>query len=276
MRHCPAASKQNPHPANPSYDGPVSTPPPARASSPVLWWGFLLYSLVAAAHVATIAWGPADWTYPTKLLLMPTLGVAVLLAVYGTGSSIDPRRRRDAMLPPRPRYTAPALLIAAIAFSWLGDGASFFFPMFEDELPLMLLNFGLAHLLYVAIFAFVVRPRPLARWSLVYLAWWLVFVIWLWPHLGDLAVAVAVYGIVLGATAAVSTRGGWLTATGGAVFLASDTILGLQLFVPDALPVAVSSPAVMIAYTIGQGLLAYGISQAVYDGSPRPTGRLDA
>lgn len=68
---------------------------------------------------------------------------------------------------------------------------------------------------------------------------------------------VAVYGLVLGGTAAFSARCQPLVAVGGAFFLASDTILALRLFLPDSLP-PWSSPAVMITYTIGQGLIVAG------------------
>ena len=45
---------------------------------------------------------------------------------------------------------------------------------------------------------------------------------------------------------------------GGAFFLASDSILAFRLFLPEALP-GWMSPAVMITYTIGQGLIVWGV-----------------
>ena len=77
------------------------------------------------------------------------------------------------------------------------------------------------------------------------------------PHAGGLLIAVAIYGVVLGATAALSTRCHPLVAIGGAFFLASDTLLALRLFLPGSLP-AWSSPAIMATYTIGQGLIIAG------------------
>ena len=205
-------------------------------------WGFGVYAAVALLHVLTIVLGLEAAIYPTKLALMPVLALA---AIWSTlpGQSLPVVR----------------LLILALAFSWLGDGAAFFFPFFDDELPMMLLCFGIAHLLYIALFFRHARARRVPRWTLVYVLWWAGMLWVLWPHLGALTIAVAVYGIVLGGTAAVSARGGAITALGGAFFLASDTILSLRLFVPGALSEAVGGPWVMITYTIGQGLLAYGI-----------------
>ena len=76
------------------------------------------------------------------------------------------------------------------------------------------------------------------------------------PHAGGLLIAVAVYGLVLGGTAAFAARCHPLIAVGGAFFLASDTLLAFRLFLPSGLP-AWSSPAVMLTYTLGQGLIVY-------------------
>ncbi|RZI78850.1 MAG: lysoplasmalogenase [Microbacterium sp.] len=181
---------------------------------------------------------------------MPALALAVLWAFLGnsdTGGAREPAPRRVIVL-----------LVAAIAFSWFGDGASFFFPMFDDELPAMLLCFGVAHLLYIWLFV-----RPLARrrvpiWTLAYAVWWGVMIAVLWTHLGALLVPVMVYGLVLGGTAVAATRGGAITAIGGAFFLASDTILAFRLFLPGGSE-SLAGPWIMLTYTIGQGLLAYGI-----------------
>lgn len=230
---------------------------PARSRSRIAarldatrWWGFLLYAALSVLHVAAITFDLTAIEYPTKLLLMPALGVAAVWALRGrlpTGSTALP---------------AATLLFLALAFSWLGDGAAFFFPFLSDELPAMLASFGIAHLLYIALFLRHLRPRPIAPWSVVYGAWWGVMIAVLWPHLGALLVPVSLYGAVLGGTAVAATRGGTLTAVGGAFFLASDTLLALRLFLPDVSAEA-TGPAVMIAYTLGQGLLVLGICRLI-------------
>lgn len=203
-------------------------------------WGFAAFAAVSVVHVAAIALGAEAVVYPTKLLLMPALAVAVLVA-RGRG----------------PWRATESWLLAAIALSWLGDGAAFFFPGLP-ELPLMLLCFGLAHLAYIVLFARLPDARRVSPWAAAYALWWIAMLAVLWPHLGSLQIAVAVYGLVLGGTAAMATRGGAVTALGGVFFLASDTILAFRLFLPGVSE-ALVGPWVMATYTIGQGLLAWGI-----------------
>lgn len=151
---------------------------------------------------------------------------------------------------------ASALLLAALLFSWLGDGAGTLFPT-APELPLMLAFFGVAHIAYIVLFARFLARRPFPWWALVFVAWWAGMLVALGPHTGSLFLAVAAYGLVLGGTAALATRCHPLVTWGGVFFLLSDTILAFRLFLPDALP-AWSSPAVMLTYTLGQGLIVAG------------------
>lgn len=209
------------------------------------WWGFGLYALVSAIHIVSGVVGPDVIVFPTKLMLMPALAIAALWALRGSFDTSTATR-------------AASVLFVALAFSWLGDGAGFFFPFLDDELPAMLLCFGLAHLAYILLFLRFLPRRPVPRWTLIYVVWWVLMVAVLWPSLGALAIAVALYGLVLGGTAVAATRGGAITTAGGAFFLASDTILALRLFLPDQTGL-LAGPWVMLTYTIGQGLLAYGI-----------------
>lgn len=206
-------------------------------STPLLW-AFGPYFAASLVHVILLAIGsPAAG--PTKLLLMPLLALPVLVSLHGI-------RERVAL----------ALLLAAIAFSWLGDSAGTLFPD-APEVPLMLLFFGIAHLAYISLFIRHLARRRMPRWALVYAAWWIAMLVGLGPHTGGLLIAVAAYGVVLAATAALSTRCHPLVTVGGAFFLTSDTLLALRLFLPDSLP-AWSGPAIMLTYTIGQGLIVAG------------------
>lgn len=197
------------------------------------------YVALAAIHVVTLAVS-SPIAAPTKLTLMPLLALPVIAAL--------PRLRPRA---------ASVLLLAALLFSWLGDGAGTFFPA-APELPLMLLFFGIAHIAYIALFLRHARIRRLPWWTLVYAAWWVGMLAFLGPHTGALFPAVAAYGLVLAGTAATSARCHPIVATGGAFFLASDTILAFRLFLPDAM-LDWTSPAVMLTYTLGQGLIVFGI-----------------
>lgn len=200
-------------------------------------WAFVPYMVLSIVHVIALA-VQSEIAAPTKLWLMPLLAVPVALS-----------------LRLRPRF-AIVLLLVALFFSWLGDGAGAFFPA-GPELPLMLLFFGLAHIAYIVLFARTLRVRRLPWWALIYAAWWVGMIVVLGPHTGPLLIAVGAYGLVLGGTAALATRCHPLVAWGGVFFLVSDTILAFRLFLPDALP-AWSSPAVMLTYTLGQGLIIAG------------------
>lgn len=203
----------------------------------ILLAAFAPFAAMSLVHVWALAVG-SEIASPTKLWLMPLLAIPALVSA----------RLQPAL--------AILLLLAAIALSWLGDGAGAFFPG-SPELPLMLLFFGLAHIAYIVLFARILRMRRLPWWTLVYAAWWIGMIIVLGPHTGALLPAVAAYGIVLGGTAAVAARCHPLIAVGGVFFLASDTILAFRLFMADAMP-AWTSPLVMLTYTLGQGLLVAG------------------
>ncbi|WP_407360355.1 lysoplasmalogenase family protein [Microbacterium sp. LBN7] len=209
-----------------------------RTLSPTIMWAFVPFVAVSVLHVVLLSVeSPAAG--PTKLLLMPLLAVPALLSAR----DVAPR-------------SALILLLTALLFSWLGDSVGALFPT-APELPLMLLFFGIAHLAYIALFVRHLGSRRMPRWALIYAVWWVAMLAFLGPHTGSLLIAVAVYGLVLGGTAAFSARCHPLVAVGGAFFLASDTILAFRLFLPDALP-AWSSPAIMLTYTIGQGLIVAG------------------
>jgi uncharacterized membrane protein YhhN len=214
------------------------------------WVAFTPFIVVSAVHVVAQFFGDDAITTPTKLLLMPALALGVLWARRG--------ERAD-------RTTA--LLLAAIAFSWLGDEAGLFFP-FAPTLPLMLLFFGIAHVLYIVLFLRHLTVRRLSWWIVALaLAWWGILVAVLWPHLGALLQAVAVYGILLGGTAVAASRCHPLIAWGGLAFLLSDSLLAFQIFVPDALPGG-SGALVMLTYCVGQGLIAAGAVRSTRATSP--------
>lgn len=204
------------------------------------WWGFVPYGVVSVVHVWSRFVDDDVVGGPTKLALMPLLALGVLWA--GRGSAWG---------------ATYAALLLAIAFSWLGDGAGALFP-FAPELPAMLLCFGLAHLAYIWLFWRRLAVRRLPAWAILYAVWWVAMIAVLWPVLGALAIAVALYGLVLGGTAAAASRCHPLIAVGGACFLASDTILAFRLFTPDAMP-DWTSGLVMLTYCAGQGLLAAGV-----------------
>lgn len=202
-----------------------------------LFWSFVPYIVMSVIHVIALA-AHSDIAGPTKLWLMPLLALPVILN-----------------LTLRPAV-AIVLLLAAIVFSWIGDGVATFFPT-GPEIPLMLAFFGVAHIAYIVLFTRSLGIRRLPWWTLAYAAWWIAMLTVLGPHTGGLLMAVAAYGLLLGGTAAAAARCHPLVVTGAIFFLASDTILSFRLFLPDALP-DWTAAAVMLTYTLGQGLIAAG------------------
>lgn len=212
-----------------------------------LWIGFVPYITVSLVHVGALAAGAEPIAAPTKLALMPLLALAVVWGAFASGPVATGARWTR----------SHTLLVVALGLSWLGDGAATFFPSLPT-VSTMLLWFGFAHLCYIWLFwrTLAVRRPPL--WSAVYAVWWVVVLALLWQSLDALLVPVAVYGLVLGATAAGAARCRPLIGWGGAFFLASDTVLAFRLFVPETMP-DWTSPLVMIAYCLGQGLIAAGV-----------------
>jgi uncharacterized membrane protein YhhN len=206
---------------------------------PRLWIAFTPFAFATIVHVWALAIDATGAARPTKLMLMPFLALAVVWAGH------------------RHWTRAHTILVTAIGLSWIGDGAGPLFPG-ADTVPVMILFFALAHLCYIWLFWRVLPVRRVPPWAAVYVVWYVGLLIVLWPSLGALLVPVALYGIVLGATAMGATRCHPLTAWGGAFFLAADSILAFELFVPDAMP-AWSSPVVMTLYCLGQGLMAAGV-----------------
>ena len=218
---------------------PAASRPAPSSPAPHALAAFLPYLLVAGFHLAMLAADLDDAARISKLLLMPTLALAVVLVVR-------PRRSRAALL-----------LLAGVLFSWGGD-APLTIPG-DGWFVFGLSSFLVAHLCYLALFAWgglgLRAPRP---WALVYLAWYGVLMVLLWPHLGGLALPVAAYGLVLCAMAAVSSGLTPTVACGGALFVVSDSLLALNRFVPDY-AFGLNDVAVMLSYIAAQGLIAWGV-----------------
>jgi uncharacterized membrane protein YhhN len=176
---------------------------------------FTPYVVVAVVHLVALAAGDATVSGATKGFLMPALLIGLLLALCAVR--------------PFPRVLA-VLASLGLVFSWFGDvaiaqpgGVGFL---------LGLGGFFVAHLAYIALFVRALRLRRMPRHSLVYIAWWAAFVALLAPHAGVLLVPLALYGAVLGAMAALALAGNPWIAAGGALFVVSDSLLGLHLFLP--------------------------------------------
>ncbi len=218
---------------------------------------FVPYIVVAITHIVLGLMDHPLGGFATKQLLTATLALAAVWAL--------------ARVRPWPR-SAMTLLLIGLAASWVGDGAGLLFPGLPT-LPMMLLFFGVAHIAYITLFwrgpydrrtrMFEVRASGIGlapRWAWIYAVWWVVAISIIGPHSGSLFVPLAIYGVVLGGTAALSTRLGTVVAVGGAFFLVSDTLIAVREFM--SVPSWVDE-LVMPTYELGQGLIVYGVVQVL-------------
>lgn len=198
---------------------------------------FIPYLLVSVIHLVALAIDATQVSTFTKPLLMPLLLAAFLFSL------------------PSIRSELALLGSLGILFSWAGD-VTLASP--GDLGFLVGLGFFLlAHVAYIVLFLRKLRMRRLRPVALVYLAWWVALVVVLAPHLGSLLIPVAVYGLVLGTMGAIGLSCNRWIAIGGALFVVSDTLLGLNRFLPGFGLWQVGT-AIMLTYLAAQGLIAFG------------------
>lgn len=135
----------------------------------------------------------------TKVLLMPSLAVWARL------------------------NGGPVALLVALVASLAGDVL-----LQVDQLLPGMLAFGVAHVCYVVLFVRQARKRSLVVLA-AYGVVWLGALVLLWPGLGDNRIPVAVYSLLVTATAVTSGWNGWRAGVGGALFLISDGLIGVGL-----------------------------------------------
>lgn len=194
------------------------------------------YALVALTNLASALLGPAELFGITLFLAMPTL-IAALLAARAVSLQVR-------------------LVVAALAFSWLGDGIG----SLSETILIKIVLFLAAQVCYAIAFwpfrAASVLYRP--RWGLVYALVVGALLAVVVPAAGALAPAVVIYGCSLGLMAVLATGVHRLTALGAASFLVSDSLIALTTFVaPGGFPGAV--PLIMATYLTGQLLIVLGI-----------------
>lgn len=145
------------------------------------------------------------------------------------------------------------LFITGLIFSFFGD----FFLLFNWGFLPGLGSFLLAHLFYIFCFAklSVRKHLPLlAAGLLVYVA---ALIIYLFPYLKEMKIPVIVYGLVISAMLYFAVRTSNKNLILGAVlFVISDTILSINLFVKETV---ILSLLVMATYIAAQWFLVKGM-----------------
>lgn len=207
---------------------------------------FAPYVALSLLHLGVKLAGLVELDRATKGLLLPALGLGVI-AVLLLG-----RLRMTALV--------TVGLLVGITLSWLGD-------ITLTDFTTGLTFFLLAHLAYIAVFHLAFRRRP-SWWSVGVVPWYAALLLALWPYLGDSRVAVALYGAALGYMAVAATRGNAFTTFGGALFVASDSLLAFRMFTP-LFQTPPEDALIMALYLAAQLCIAVGVLRTAV---PRPAG----
>ncbi|TDW22134.1 lysoplasmalogenase [Kribbella kalugense] len=148
---------------------------------------------------------------------------------------------------------APPLLQAVLLASAAGD------LLLETDLQLAgMAAFAAAHACYLAVFL----ANPAQRsWRVLaaYAALWAALIAVLAPGLGNQRVPVAVYALLLTATAVVSRWHNSRSGVGGALFLISDALIALRMSGRDF---PGRGALTMSTYAVGQYLLTSGVTKS--------------
>lgn len=204
---------------------------------------FAPYVVVALVNVVASFLGLAAVAALVKPFLMPLLLIPFVVLVA---------RRSVAVL---------VVGVIALVFAWAGDIAPGFIGM--------LVFFLCMQLAYIVLFARWSRTRVPPLWTIVYALWWLVLVGVIGPHAGSLLIPVAIYGLALGSMAVLAAGTHALTTIGAALFLVSDSLLGMAHFVP-AFAFPGHDGVVMLTYTAGQLLIVLGVVRLEAESHFRP------
>jgi uncharacterized membrane protein YhhN len=216
------------------------------------------YALVCSVHVISQALELAAVAMVTKPLLMPLLAAYLVSVVQ------------------RPFTRLVRVVLAALAFSWLGDVLLEAARRVDSDLLFMagIGGFLVAQVLYIVAFTQLVRastpPRP-PVWALVYVLYGVGLVALLGPDLGEFLVPVAMYAAAICTMGIVASGVNRFTALGAAVFVASDSMIAVGEF-SDLWTLADNWQRVLVmtTYTVAQALLVHGVTIAERDHGRRP------
>jgi len=215
------------------------------------------YLAVTVLHLLAQAAGWHAVAGASQVLLMPALALFLVLTTR------DWRGQHSALV----RLTRWALL-----FSWLGDTVPRFLGDDASFGP-MLGCFLLAQICFIrAFWPFRARSvlRRSSRWDTPYAAALLGLLATCAPAAGILAPAVVVYGCCLAGMAVLATGLNALTWAGGAIFMASDSLIALDAF--DVWSQPGHDVWVMGTYCVAQLLLVLGVLRQTADQADAPAG----
>jgi uncharacterized membrane protein YhhN len=222
------------------------------------------YAIVCSVHVLSLALELTAVATVTKPLLMPLLAAYLVSVVQ------------------RPFTRLVRVVLAALAFSWLGDVLLEVARRVDSDLWFMagIGGFLVAQVLYIVAFTGLVRastpPRP-PVWALVYALYGVGLVVLLGPDLGEFLVPVAIYAAAICTMGIVASGVNRFTALGAAVFVASDSMIAVGEFTELwTLAPNWQRVLVMTTYTVAQALLVHGVTIADQHHGRRPASSASA
>ena len=209
---------------------------------------FKIYLIVSCIYLLILLSGNESLDLYLKPVLIPLLG----FAVYAYK-----------------RFPSRNTLLAALAFSWIGDVILLFADIAEIYFILGLVSFLISHIIYCTLFNkqehIQTRNNIVFRIGCGIIAVYLIGMLWvLLPTLGNLKIPVIVYAFVI-CTMVLFAFNGFLTWSkpgnkyafaGAVIFVVSDSILAMDKF---HAPIEKSAFMIMLTYLLAQYLLVDGI-----------------
>ena len=202
-----------------------------------------LYAILALAFIATLPYSPDEGSFALK--------VFPILLLFGAVVASAPFRGKW-------------LLVAAVVFSGAGD--VILDLTFQGNFIAGLVSFLTAHIFYVALFlkGAAVR-RNMILPTVLAVAFPAAMAAFLWPHLGQMQLPVAVYIGVISSMLVTSLHRSRLNFTviaGAIAFVISDSVLALNKFYS---PFPWARYAIMATYYLAQYLIVTGVLQEQAD-----------
>jgi uncharacterized membrane protein YhhN len=212
---------------------------------------FLFFFLLLVAHLFAI-------TFHSDFPFLEWITKPALLILLGIYFYIESKKGKIL------RGSQRALILTAIIFSCLGDTILLFENMFVFGLG----SFLIAHVCYISAFiqdnqGWIFTKKDRWFWVIPVAVYGIVFMSYLFPHLGAMTVPVCVYSTailtmfltVINRWKSVSYDSFWWVLIGAVFFCLSDSLLAINLF---AQPVPLGNILVITTYAIGQFLMILG------------------
>lgn len=201
--------------------------------------GFFLipFTVVTIIHLSAHLLGSETIAADTKNWLMPTLLMGFLANL--------------------PRLLSLAGLFGTLALvcSTIGDASD----LGGEGFLIGLGAFAVAHVAYLLLFRFALglHFRDVRPYSAAYLLLCGTVLAFVLPHAGAMAPAVVFYSLVILAMASLASAGSFWLRIGATLFVLSDSVLAMDLFVPGFNFPQIDF-VIMSTYAIGQALMIWG------------------